>query len=44
MIWDGGNNDFSFFTPDVLITVATRSAPATSCTITRAKRTCAWPT
>ena len=29
VIWDGGNNDFSFYTPDLLITVADPHRPGT---------------
>ena len=30
ILWDGGNNDFSFYKPDLQITVAIRTARVTS--------------
>ena len=44
VVWDGGNNDFPFFAPDLLITSPIRCAPGTSCGTTPARSTCAWPT
>jgi predicted GTPase len=32
IIWDGGNNDFSFFAPDLLITVTDALRPGHECT------------
>ena len=43
IVWDGGNNDFPFFAPDLHIRWPTRCGPATSWVTTRARPTCAWP-
>ncbi|MCK7577182.1 MAG: hypothetical protein MZV65_15980 [Chromatiales bacterium] len=45
ILWDGGNNDFSFYKPD-LVHHRRRPAPrpATSSRTTPARSTCAWPT
>jgi len=44
VLWDGGNNDFPFFVPDLLIVVADPLRPGTSFATTRARRTCGWRT
>ena len=44
IIWDGGNNDLPFFGRACTSSSPIRSAPGTSSAITRARRTCAWPT
>ena len=44
ILWDGGNNDFPFYRPDLLVVVADPLRPGTSCATTPARRTSAWPT
>jgi predicted GTPase len=44
IVWDGGNNDLPFFAPPCTSAWSTRTGPATSRAITRAKRICEWPT
>ena len=43
IVWDGGNNDFPFFQPDLHIVVADALRPGRPAAITRAKRSCGWP-
>src|SRR6266511_5326661 len=44
LVWDGGNNDYPFYRPTVLVVVADPLRPATSSATTPARRTSAWPT
>ena len=44
LLWDGGNNDFSFIRPDLQIVLVDPLRPDTRRRIIRAKRCCAWPT
>ena len=44
IVWDGGNNDFSFIRSDLEIVVSTRSARATNSPTTPVRPTCAGPT
>jgi predicted GTPase len=43
ILWDGGNNDFSFFQPDLNLVVVDPTGQAMKSVIIRAKRICAWP-
>ena len=43
LLFDGGNNDLSFYRPTVHLVVADRSDRATKLAITRVRRTSGWP-
>ena len=40
IVWDGGNNDFPFFTPDLLVVVVDPLRPGHESGTTPARRTC----
>ena len=44
ILWDGGNNDYPFYRPDLYLVVADPRARETSGTTTRVRRTSGWPT
>ena len=44
ILWDGGNNDFSFYEADLYFTVADPHRPGDGLATTPARSTCAWPT
>jgi hypothetical protein len=44
ILWDGGNNDFSFYKADLYITVADPHRPGDGSSTTRARSTCGSPT
>jgi predicted GTPase len=44
ILWDGGNNDFPFYRPDLFVVVADPLRPGTRDTSTPARRTSGWPT